>query len=140
MIESDGIWGLPAKELVKIKILNCLSDGEKWSSADIVRETGLAKDIVTATITYKKGIIHTFDIESERMDDPYDSRKMVTYYRWKVALRNCPWCNGTPVVHTYRAGDKDRHRVKVECKCGIATAPFKTKSEAIRKWNTRFGE
>lgn len=56
-------------------------------------------------------------------------------------LKPCPFCGYPPLEHdiiSSGAGyDAPYFSFAVWCECGIRTAPWRTKREAIRNWNRR---
>lgn len=138
MIEATGPYGLDYKRTVPIKVLNYLSDGEWHTSDEISMNIGVKKSDVINVITSKySGLIISHHIESRHIDDPNDSHRMITEYRYKLILRPCFWCNQSPYIH------KTRTRItkySIRCRCGIETIQFDNEPDAVRKWNTRYGE
>lgn len=52
-----------------------------------------------------------------------------------IDLSNCPFCGDT--ANVYSSNDAEGQSFYIECSCGIRTAYYKSKAEAIQCWNTR---
>lgn len=138
MIEPTGPYGIDYKQIMRIKILNCMSDGEWYTATQIADCTGLKRtDILKEVQDNRKGLAYTHDIQSRHIDDPADPGRMITQYRFKLVLRPCLWCNSAPAI--WKTNTRSP-RYSIKCKCGIETVTYETPTDAIRKWNTRFGE
>lgn len=136
MIEPNGPYGLKYTRTVAIKVMTILSDGEWHSVNDIAERIGARVNDVSNTITSKhSGLIEPYGLETRQTDDPNRRYWMQAEYRWKEHYRPCLWCNHTPVVT--RESDSE---YSVKCRCGLEFNRLPSRSEAIWRWNTRYGE
>lgn len=136
MIEPDGPWGIGKKyHHIKFRIMVILSDGEEHTSNEIANHIGTS---VEAVRSHLQKSLTSLNISSRRIDDPNDKHRMITLYKWSLNLRPCYWCNKDPTWK--RTSIRGVTNYYIECKCGVRIKPYPTFSEAVWKWNMRFGE